>query len=225
MPNPFNFYQGGLPSGTGRYDTASIIDFFTGVYVPAGLELGKTVGFTWDGMGIRIADTTLNVSGSASNANKEVIGNTLNLFGRTLPLIKDSGSLTFRYSGSLPSSDSDKPSLSLVFKGTGYSDNIDKPNFSVVARSGYLIGSNTDAPNLSIKCSSGYQISDNKEYCGMTLSIRGAFNGTKDSNQSSISMILSNIHFSDTNHAVRIASGTGISINFILSNILYGNFS
>ena len=220
MPSLFNFYEGVIPSGTGAYDKNQIIDFFTGVYFPASLALGKTIGFTWDGMGIREANTTLDISGASTNSNKDETYNQISFFGRVSPLIKDSGSINLGFSGALPMTNQDSSYFLLSYKGTGTSDNKDSPSF-LVSVTGFITSGRSDISDFSLS-NTGFIVACSGIPSNLTLNIRGSLNGQRNSDRGSISLNMSNIVYStDSTTIVTESSEEYTSISFNISNIYY----
>jgi hypothetical protein len=217
---PFNFYQGGA-YGTGFYYPYTALDFFTGVYFPASLAAGQTVGFLWEGMGQKIVEQTVSFSGQAQDSNKETASLRLGFYGYSTPLVTESGRLLLRLSGNVPSDTVDRMTFSFVARGSGIRDTIDSGILKLNLTSGIQLQDNHDINTMTGPIRSGVISQDTSEIARYTVRMWGNFFAKSTPDDASVNMQISSISYSTTAFRTVVSSGTGVAISFRMTDIFY----
>lgn len=220
MANLFNFYQG-PPYGTGIYYPLTAIDFFTGVYFPESLEAGKTVGFLWEGAGIKIVEQSVNISGSSYDSNKNISNVSVSFYGQASPLITDSGILSSRFTGNLPQDNIDKVNFNVLLKSSGLRDNIDSGSLNINIYSGKHIQDNKDTISFNIPFNSGVIKQDNIDKVNFSVNVFGSFFAKSTPDLASINIQFYDVTYTTTAARVRVNQETGMSISVYLTDIFY----
>lgn len=221
MPSsPFNFYQGNA-FGTGLYYPYTALDFFTGVYFPADLAAGKTVGFLWEGMGQKIVEQTVQFTGVAYDGNKEVATLQLGFYGYATPLITESGRITFNLSGSVPSDNIERVSFTMVARGSGIGDNKESGILNLNFTSGKYYPDNRESGVLSFPIASGVISQDTIDKTTYTVSMWGSFFAKSTPDNASVNMRISSVSYETTAYRTVVSSGTGAAISFRITDVFY----
>lgn len=220
MANLFNFYQG-APFGTGLSYPVTYLDFFTGIYFPPSLAQGQTVGFLWEGMGQKIVNQDLTISGAQLDSKKDIVGLGLGFFGYVSPLVKESGVMGLRFTGTLPADSIDRTVFAIRFNGSGLADNKEAATIGATLQSGQFSSDNHDVLTFGVPIKSGVMTQDTYKVVSFATSFYGNFYPKSIPEAASINVHISSVDYDTTAFRTIVRAGTGASIYFRITDVFY----